>query len=294
MNPRPRWRALIPARELAALGALLAITHLPLRAETLLAVPTAPGSDVTIKLALPSAQPPRFGFAPVRVTIENAAPLERSWQVRFQSGVRGQFPGPVGFERTFTVPAGRTMDAWVYVPVAEPGTPGGAPTLSAGGIAAGAAPSGNPGTRVNIVTGPPGSVSSTGGFGPPTRVTITPTPVGTKITRVVSLSGGKSGASYTEEREIDLQTGVITTTTLAPNGTPSGTPRTSSPLNPGTKTTFTINPSTGSIGTTTRIAASPTAPPKVTVVTGPASGSVASATPPRGPAAVTPGPRLVP
>lgn len=346
-------------RLLAAACAAACWLTAPARAETVLAIPTASGSDVTIKLAMPAAQPPRFGFAPVRVTIENSASQERTWQVQFQSGVRGQFPGTVYFERSFTVPAGRTSDTWVYVPVAEPGTPGGAPSLSSGGIAAGAGvnpssptsvtitktltgtrvvrtmasagtgavfmteetnidaatgeltaimktptggttntrstkpPAGTdvtytidpntgyvssrfsstksmPGSpRVTILTGPASATSSTT---TPTRVTITPTPVGTKVTRVMTISGSKLGTSITTEREIDAQTGVITTTTISSSG--SSSPGTSTlPLNPGTETTFTINPTTGSIGTTTRIASNPAALPKVTIVTGPASGS---------------------
>ncbi|MCX6951392.1 MAG: hypothetical protein NTV51_04290 [Verrucomicrobia bacterium] len=349
-----------------ACAAAAAVT---LRAETVLAVPTASGSEATIKVALASAQPPRFGFAPVRVTVENAAAQDRSWRFQFQSGTR-QFPGSQAFERTITVPAGQTRDTWVYVPVAEPGTPGGEPVLSVGGIAAPPAAPGGPsspkvtitrtptGTKVlrtmysgfgsgapifteetdidattgelrsttttgngtfrtstnsRSTTPPPGSTvtyridsttgtvtsnyTSTGrsGSGPtkvnivtdpgrpgggsaaaptamtPTKVTVEPTPVGTRVTRVIgSVTTKGVNRGYTEEREIDAQTGVITTTTTPPGGSPMP-PRTTPPLNPGTETTFTINPNTGTISTTTRIGANPTAPPKVTIVTTPST-----------------------
>ncbi|MCU1421171.1 MAG: hypothetical protein JWN36_822 [Microbacteriaceae bacterium] len=350
-----------------------------LRAESVLSVPTVTGADVSIKVGLVPAQPPRFGFAPIRVTIENSAPQERSWQLQFQAGTRGQFPGMTSYERLITVPAGQTRDTWVYVPIAEPGTPGGEPTLSAVGIVAPpptAPRTGSPvvsitrtftGTRVirtmsSSVSGAPifteetnidsttgeltattttgtstssrsskppagvtvtyridsatGSVGSSysgmGGSGPtkvliitdPARggspastpkVTIEPTPVGMRVTRVIGIGGPTGqltgpGRSYTEEREIDGQTGVITSTMVSPSGTPQA-PRSTAPLNPGTETTFTINPTTGTISTRTRNAANTSAPPKITIVTGPAGGTIL---PPRTASGSTPSSRIVP
>jgi hypothetical protein len=347
------------------LGAPLAV----LRAEYVLSVPTNPGAEVAIKLATPTAQPPRFGFAPVRVTIENSATQERTWQIQFQSGVAGQFPGRVGYDCSFTVPAGQTRETWVYVPVAEPGTPGGAPSfattlasatpgrasLNPGASAViskspgfttinrtirqttsgrtlalidivinettgemtttSRSPNGGSPGNTNTVRPPRGTdvvysidpttgvvstqhsttapggtphvtvVTGAGGSGglsvtSPTNVRVEPTATGIKVTRTLNTPSFVGGPprSITEVREIDAQTGLITTTTipLTP-GAAVAPQRTTPPLNPGTETTYTVNPTTGGIGTTTRIAANPAAPPKVTIVTGPGSVPVSTA-----------------
>ncbi len=362
MNLVVRWHILV----VVVLGLVAAA-----RGETVLGVPLAAGSEANIKIALTPAQPPRFGFAPVRVTIENSAPQERTWRFDFRAGVGGQPPGLVAYARSVTVPAGQTRDTWIYVPVGEAGNPGAAPTLSAAGISGptntgganpstrvtitktptgtkvvrttlspstgmvfmteettidattgelnavtsspsggmsntrsskppaggsitytidpntgfvssrSSSPSGVPKgpTRVTILTGPAGpGGTSPGGPITPVKVTIEPTPIGTRVTRLMSTSSGGTGArTYTEEREIDAQSGIITTTMTSPAGTPMPA-RTSAPLNPGTETTYTINPTTGMINTTTRIAANPKAPPKVTIVTGPSSSPGVTAT----------------
>lgn len=334
-------------RALAALGLACALPLVlaPLRAEVSYSVPTAAGSEVAIKVAMVPAQPPRFGFAPVRVTIENTAQTERTWRFVFQSGVRATFPGLLGFERAITVPAGQTRDTWLYVPVAEPGTPGGEPTLAGGGgTASGSTPIVSitrtlAGTSVIRTTpspvpgGPPlfvemiildnttgemkttttgaGGVSQTRSSMPPagsavtyridgttgqvtsgyspaipgaqkvtivttpgrpgaiampsSRVQIDPTPVGMRVTRQVG-NTAKGSRGYSEEREIDSTTGVITTTTTSASGAVSPL-RTTAPLGPGTETTYTINSNTGSISTTTRIGSNPSAPPKINIIT---------------------------
>lgn len=375
MNHFLRW---------SALAALVALVLPRANAETILGISTAPDSGAKIGVALIPAQPPRFGFAPVRVTIENSADKERSWRLDFRAGVAGLAPGQAVYTRSFTVPAGQTRDTWVYVPIAEPGTPGAAPTLSATGIAgAPAAPlSATSGTRVIIsktITGtkivrtlslpstgtiysteetnidattgelssvtkssagatvntrtskpPPGSevtytidpatgivntrhsmpssaitgVLSSGprkvtittgpastvpsGITPgvpmvPTKVTVEPTPVGMRVTRVMATSSSSPNTStYTEVNEIDAQTGVITTTMVSPQGTPTP-PRTSAALPVGTHTTYTVNPSTGYIGVMTRIASDPKAAPKVTIVTAPGSTITPAANAPAAP-----------
>lgn len=362
----------------SALAALAALALSIAQAETILRISTAPESGASLSVALIPAQPPRFGFAPVRVTIENTADKERTWRLDFRAGVAGLAPGPAAYTRSFTVPAGQTRDTWVYVPIAEPGTPGAAPSLSATGIAAApaAAPSATSGTRVTIsktatgtkivrtlslpssgtiysteetnidattgelssvtkssagatvntrtskppagsevtytidpatgfvstrhstpsspisgvlssgprkvtvTTGPASSVPS--GITPgvpmvPTKVTLEPTPVGMRVTRVMATSSSSPNTStYTEVNEIDAQTGIITTTMVSPQGTPTP-PRTSAALPVGTHTTYTVNPSTGYIGVMTRIAADPKAAPKVTIVTGPGSTNTSGA-----------------
>lgn len=356
-------------------------------AETILRLSTAPESGAALSVALIPAQPPRFGFAPMRVTIENTADKERTWRLDFRAGVAGLAPGSAAYTRSFTVPAGQTRDTWVYVPIAEPGTPGAAPTLSSTGIAAAPAapPSAASGTRVvisktitgtkivrtlslpstgtiysteetnidattgefssvtkssagatvntrtskppagsdvtytidpatgfvgtrhslpsspmsgvlssgprkvTIITGPPSTVPS--GITPgvpmvPTKVTVEPTPVGMRVTReMASSSGGTAASTYTEVKEIDAQTGIITTTMVSQAGTPTP-PRTSAALPVGTHTTYTINPTSGYIGVMTRVAADSKAAPKVTIVTAPVATSTptanASSTPPAG------------
>ncbi len=347
-----------PASRLLQVGtaALLFFASSPLRADTVIPVPTATDSAVTIKLSTPAVSLPRFGFAPVRVSIENAAAQERTWRVAFQAGMRNQFPGVTTTERSITVPAGQTRDTWIYVPLAEPST-GTAQVIHPGGRG----PAGFSGTLTPVVTitktptgtrveriipspsrGPPlstaitdinartgmmtettamaggttgwrsnvprpgadivytidpvtGSVSvrmttrSAGGLGslasgprsvnivtapspatgpagragpmpvPSAPVTIAQTPVGTKVTRVIG--------RLTLAKEIDATTGEITTITTMAGGRASP-PTTSPPREPGTETIYTIDRISGNIRTDTLRTGNPSAPPKITIITG--------------------------
>lgn len=175
------WREWVVAGALSA-----AFAFVSARADTVLSIPTVTGADVTIKVSSPLLQPPRFGFVPIRVTIENSAPRERSWQLQFQSGVRGQYPGVLTYDRSFTVPAGQTRETWVYVPIAEPGEQGKAPSFVAGGL-----PSSTPGSATP-------SWSS---------VSITKTAAGTHIAR--TRTAGPAVLAV-EEVDIDETTGELT------------------------------------------------------------------------------------
>ncbi len=357
-----RWTRV--RRALAGLALLAGVAAL--RADIVMPVPTAADSEATIRVSTPTASLPRFGFAPVRVSIENAAAHERTWSVGIQAGMRSQFPGVSTTERTITVPAGQTRETWIFIPLAEPSTgaahviaPGGASPVAASGAivplvtvtktatgtrvvrvfpsprggsplstvttdidtrtgvmtetrttAGGASGTQTftprPGDDVTIRIDPAtGSISRSGtsspsgaagltagprsvrivmtpGSGPGgsgrafnPAVTITRTPLGTKVTRVVG--------RLTTEREIDATTGEITTVMMSAGGTTSP-PSTSPPPPPGTETVYTIDAGSGIIRTSTHITGTPTAPPKITIVTAAVPGGGTGSAPVPGPA----------
>ncbi len=213
----PRWPALV-ALVLTLCSAAF------VRGETVYAFNPSPTAEVSIKAAMPTAQPPRFGFAPVRLTIENSAASERTWQFQFHAGVRGLYPGTAQFERSVTVPAGQTRDVWVYVPIAEGGTPGAPPVLS---------------------TSP--SVASFGSRTATTSpvVTISRVANGMKVERAWKTAS--LGQIYRrEETIIDETTGEMTTLTPSLGTTGSVTTRTVRPP-AGSDVTYTIDPSSGVI-----------------------------------------------
>ncbi|HEX2853660.1 MAG TPA: hypothetical protein VHO24_10505 [Opitutaceae bacterium] len=223
---------------LAALGA--GFIALPLRAETILVAPTEPDSGALIRFAAPWVQNPRFGFAPVRVTIENRAPVERTWDVQFQSGMRNFSSGVLNSEHTITVPAGHTREVWVFVPVAEPGVNMGPGST----FAAAALPVGTSGSSIAPV--------------------ITPLPSGgRKVTRVVN---NRDGSTTTIETEIDIVAGSITTTTTKAPGVVSTQAR-FFPLKRGTAVTITIDPDTGAVGVPRARPATGNNPARVTFLT---------------------------
>lgn len=371
MNVRQRIPGCAPAqRALARLLSLALATFActaPLRSDIVVPVPTTPGSDATIKLSTPTASLPRFGFAPVRVSIENAAAQERTWVVNFEVGMRNQYPGVTLTGRTITVPAGQTRDTWVFLPVAEPSVDAarvgvGSPWLSSGisgssGIRVTVnqtaavtrvtktvpSPSGLINSEIEIVkatgvmtekrttrTSPPVTIrtppqpgrdvtytvdASTGdvstSFSGPTPspgasaltggprnvfinvlspsrssgalgamaagrsissrqpvVTVTDTPTGVTITRVISVG---SAGSLTQRQDIDAKTGVITTTTITPNGT-STAPFSSPPARPGMEVTITIDSTTGGINSQGTSGPDPTAVPKINIIKTPGAG----------------------
>ena len=221
-----------------ALSGLLAVLS-PARAETLINVPTAPDSDVTIRLAAPWTQTPRFGFAPVRVSIENRARSERTWRLHFEAGMRNLFPGVVATDEAISVAAGQTRDVWMFIPVAEPGT--------------NLAPIGG-GPRSGPVTLPP-------------VVNIATTPTGKKVTVTRALS---SGATYVTETDINTTTGVRTFTSIAPSGPSTTRVLSSPPMLPGSVITFVIDATSGNVTVGARRSGSG-APAVVNIVTTPGS-----------------------
>ncbi|MEO6568940.1 MAG: hypothetical protein ABIO94_09275, partial [Opitutaceae bacterium] len=209
------------------------------RAETLINVPTAPDSDVSIRLAAPWTQTPRFGFAPVRISIENRARTERTWRIHFEAGMRNLFPGVVATDEAISVAAGQTRDVWVFVPVAEPGT--------------NLAPTGG-GPRPGPASVPP-------------VVNITTTPTG-KMVRVTRTLPG--GPTYVTETDINTTTGERTVTSIPPSGPPNTRPISPPPLLPGSIITYTIDPTTGAVTQSVRRSGTG-APAVVNIVTGTAS-----------------------
>ncbi|MEO7414134.1 MAG: hypothetical protein ABIZ81_12340 [Opitutaceae bacterium] len=229
----------MPLRSLMLLAALFA-AFTPSLAETIINVPTAPDAEVSIRLAAPWTQTPRFGFAPVRVSIENRARTERAWRIRFEAGTRNLFPGIVTTDETISVPAGQTRDVWVFAPVAEPG--------------------------MNLA--PTGSARS-GPTSVPPVVNITTTATGKKIIVTRALSG----SSYVTETDIDATTGVRRITAIPPSGPPSTRIVNPPPLTPGSVITFTIDPISGGTNVSVRRTGS-SAPAVVNIVTsGPPGGA---------------------
>jgi hypothetical protein len=235
-----RGRALIAA-------ALLAAAPLA-RAEVTLNIPTDPAARVAIKIITPLPEPPRFGFAPMRVVIENSADAERAWTVRFLTGSPGQFPGQGEFSRRITVPAGRTLETWVYVPVPEPGGPENGAAIRSG------PPPARAGGRPVIP-----------GFTPPPRVKIEKIPTGTRVTieRLSTLGGT---VVMTEVTEIDAITGAQSRRMTSGSGFNSTSQMPAPPA--GSEIIFTIDPATGQVNSRQHRPAIPLPLTKVTIVQG--------------------------
>jgi hypothetical protein len=214
-----------------------------LRAENIVNVPTAPEADVSIRLAAPWTLTPRFGFAPVRVTIENRGRSERTWRVHFEAGMRNLFPGVLATDEAIAVAAGQTRDVWVFVPLAEPG----ANMIPSGG-------------RTSVPM--------------PAAVTVINTPTGTKVT--VTRTFG-AGSVYVTETDIDGTTGTRTIKSTPVSGA-SSTRVVNARLTPGSTLTFTIDPVSGDIGQRTdRVGGA--APGRVKIVTGSGPPAGGGATP---------------
>lgn len=221
---------------------------LPLRAEQVLYVPVQPNAEVSIRVATPCAQPPRFGFAPIHVTVDNTGDRERTWQLQFQSSTPARAPGALTLTRSISVPGRQLRELWVYVPVMEMGESAGAPTLSASGIQGGARA-----TPPSLGTG--------------WTVSITKTPSGTKVTRTMPLS---RGTAMVEETEIDETTGELKRRRTGPNGTSNTS---SSVPPPGSDVTYTIDPRTGMVSARGGRSGAGLAATKVTVIQGSVSSS---------------------
>jgi len=178
--------------------------------------------------------------------------------------MRQQFPGLATISREFTVPAGQTRETWVFVPIAEPST-------NVGSVVAGAPSGAAPGVPPSVRTLKGGRGLSSG---LPSNVTVTQTPVGTKV----STTRGSGPAAFTLEQEIDATTGAMTTSYIMPPGRSVPPPFTGAPVQPGTEMTFTIDQTFGNIRTTPRRLPDRTAPPRIIIITTPQAGSVAGAT----------------
>ena len=238
--------------------ALLALA--PLRADVSVKIPTLPGSGVNITVSTPVSQMPRFGFLPVRLTIENASSAEHTWQLRFEAGQPRSLTGVLASDFSLAVPAGQTRETWCYVPLAEAGLP----------VA----------TLVNSATVGGGTTfggSRAGSMQP--QVKITPTPSGVKITR--SFPSGAPFSGPMVEEEIDRTTGVRTMTAYSTTGAVTSHSTNTPPA--GTNVTYRIDPSTGNVSMSATSSGSqlPGALPKVTIITG-------TITPPPAPSQVVP------
>lgn len=175
-----------------------------LHAETLVSVPTTPGTGITIRLATPLTQMPHFGFLPVRATIENLSGSDGTWDLQFQLGNNGAAaPLTLTSRHNLSAPAGQTRETWLYLPVARAG-------FAANG--GGAAP----------------------------RASIVKTPTGTKISRVV-LPAMSRGQPTSVVIDINETTGDLVTQNLSFTGAVMSTSTTRPP--PGNSVIYTVDAS---------------------------------------------------
>jgi hypothetical protein len=231
----PNW-----TRVLLCAGLIcLAVAGSPARGETTVNVAMAPESGATIRFGLPWTQTPRFGFAPVRVSIENSVNRERTWHFDFEGGMRNLFPGVLLSEESISVPALQTREVWIYVPIAEPG--------------------------MNMTAAGGGRITAGPGM-PPAEVKIVDTPHGKKVTSTRKLS---TLSTVVVEQDIDTTTGTIVTTTTTPTST--STRSRSVALTPGSTVTFSIDPATGEVSTRSSRDSRSVAPPITTIVVQPRS-----------------------
>jgi hypothetical protein len=231
----------LPSFSLCFVVALVATVFIsaPIHAETVLTVPTAPESQATIRVAAPWTQNPRFGFAPVRITIENRAPNERTWNVQFQAGMRNFSIGVLNSDQAITVPAGQTRDVWVFVPIAEPGV----------NIPPGRFARWHPAAAAAGLVSAPVIVNLPSGGKKVTRMTVAADKTTTMIETIIDPVAGK----------------IITTTT--PDSAAPSTRTRSFPLNRGTAVTIAIDPNTGVVGTPRVRSVSGMGPARVNITT---------------------------
>ncbi|MBC7369674.1 MAG: hypothetical protein H7343_23140, partial [Undibacterium sp.] len=181
---------------------VFAFVATPLRAETLVSVPTTPGTGITVRFATPLTQMPHFGFLPVRAIIENLSANDGTWDLQFQLGNSGAAaPLTLVTRHNLAVPAGQTREMWLYLPVARAGF---------------AANGGSPGPRTSIVK----------------------TPMGTKISRVVPPAAGR-GLPTSVVVDINETTGDLITQNLSFTGAVISTATTRPP--PGNSVSYTVD-----------------------------------------------------
>jgi hypothetical protein len=206
-------------------AALLAWASLA-RGETTIPVGTDPGSNIAIKISSPCTTVPRFGFMPVRVTIENLTARDGVWDFRFTAGSPTAFPGMVASQFTVTVPSPQTREVWLFVPLAEPGlSSSGIPSATA--VAAGMMPT-------PVRAGPT----------PPTIAGVYPTsPPGVRppVLRSSRTTGGSSGVT-------------ISTFTIEQTGPAAALPPVpASALPPGSRSTVSAPNAAGEVTRTTEL-----------------------------------------
>ncbi len=81
------------------------------------------GSHTKATLFIPGETVPRFGFVPVRVSIDNRDTRELTWNAKFTQVSYSNAGVPTESRSTLSivVPAGRSGDRWVFVPTADTG-----------------------------------------------------------------------------------------------------------------------------------------------------------------------------
>jgi hypothetical protein len=213
-----------PGRFGAAIVAALTAAASIARGETSIPVGTDPGSNISIKISSPATSVPRFGFLPVRVTIENLTARDGVWELRFTAGSPMTFPGMVASRFTVAVPSPQTREVWLFVPLAEPG-------LSSSGIPSATASAGG--------TAPVAARTMTT---PPTIAGVYPTsPPGVRPPRIRSVRSTTSSSTVSTTFTIE-QTGPAAALPPLPAGAlpPGSTSSVSSPNSAGEVTRTTI------------------------------------------------------
>jgi hypothetical protein len=107
------------ARTACALLALLLILTAPLRAAM---AQSAVVNNIKITIEIAGEAVPRFGFIPVRVTVENRQARDLHWDVTFLSeSYWTGTPNVAQWTTSLMLPASRTTERWVFVPSFEAG-----------------------------------------------------------------------------------------------------------------------------------------------------------------------------
>ncbi len=222
-------RNIFCARLLAGICALTGANAL--RADTSFPIMTDAGSGVTLKLTSPLTTMPRFGFLPVRFTVENASQRDGVWTLHFTAGEKFGFPGVLETDLTVAAAAGQTRETWFFVPLAEAGVPAtGTPATTSTGMPLplptsptpipGVYPIGRPDVKETwTVSRTSGGSSGTTTFG--TRVfTITqsgpasalpnppsaPVPTNTKVSLNVDTTTGTAVRTLTQTHDLQITT----------------------------------------------------------------------------------------
>jgi hypothetical protein len=81
------------------------------------------GAGVKGTIAIPGDSVPRFGFVPVRVTIDNAQQRDLRWEAGFELNSYNNFglSSGAGSSTTMIVPAARATERWIFVPTPDAG-----------------------------------------------------------------------------------------------------------------------------------------------------------------------------
>ena len=81
------------------------------------------GTNVKATLFIPGEMVPRFGFVPLRVSIDNRESRDLRWQARFVQSSFSNSGLATTSQTTTTLlaPAGRSADRWIFVPTSDTG-----------------------------------------------------------------------------------------------------------------------------------------------------------------------------